>query len=642
MDFKLKRMKTKLYYIAFIACCLVTISCDDYLDREPLDFLSEESYFNKPSDLELFVNKFYGSFNVNEEVGARSLYATDRNSDDLIGPWEEANLLKGFKLVPSTAGGGLGDWQFNQIRECNYFIDVLERRIASGVLDEKNLDVKHYTGENYFFRAWFYFNKLQSFGDFPIITEVLSEDTEILIDASKRQPRNEVARFVLQDLDKAISMLQDNRSKNRINKSVAQLLASRVALFEATWLKYHQGTPRVPGGSDWPGAYLHPNFSYKSGSIQSEIEFFLDKSLSYSKPVADSYSLSLDYKNMFISNNLAANQEVLFYKSYDIGAVLGHGASHYLQRTGAGVGFTRSLVESFLMKNGLPIYATQSQYKGDKVLSDLVENRDERLQVSLLSEGDVRKENPNGSKDFFSYPELIGGTGWQGVTSGYQIEKWMSMDPQEAVSSTAGTTETPIFRVAEAYLNYIEASYERGGALDGSALGYWKLLRDRAGVDNDIQKTISNTDLSKERDLATYSAGAMVSPTLYNIRRERRNEFIAEGMRLADLYRWKSLDTMENYIVEGFNLWDEYYTNYLGELREGDNVSMSPSNGGSKYLQPFRRSTTNRAYDGYFFPKAHYLTAIPLDQFTLTNSIGDNGVLYQNFGWSNNAAIPAD
>lgn len=333
---------------------------------------------------------------------------------------------------------------------------------------------------------------------------------------------------------------------------------------------------------------------------------------------------------------------MLFYKSYNTGTVLGHGATHYLQRTGAGVGFTRSLVESFLMKNGLPIYAADSEYKGDKLLSDIVSNRDERLQVSLLSEGDVRKENPNGSKDFFNYPELIGGTGWQGVTSGYQMEKWMSTDPQEAVSSTAGTTETPIFRVAEAYLNYIEASYERSGTLNGTALAYWKLLRDRAGVDNDVQKTISNTDLSKERDLATYSAGALVSPSLYNIRRERRNEFIAEGMRLRDLYRWKSLDTMENYIVEGFNLWDEYYTNYQGELREGDNVSMSPSNGGSKYLQPFRRSTSNRAYNGYVFPQAHYLTAIPLDQFSLTNSIGANGALYQNFGWSKNAAIPAD
>tara|TARA_R110001592_G_scaffold163037_1_gene396735 strand:+ start:8659 stop:10587 length:1929 start_codon:yes stop_codon:yes gene_type:complete len=642
MDFKIIKMKTKLYFIAFIATCLVAVSCNDYLDREPLDFLSEESYFNKASDLELFVNKFYSSFDINAESGNRSLYTTDSNSDDLVGTSVEANFLKGFKLVPVTAGRGIGDWTFEQIRETNYFVDIIERRVAAGVLDATNADVKHYTGENYFFRAWFYFNKLQSFGDFPIITEVLSEETDVLIEASKRQPRNEVARFVLEDLDKAIALLDDNRSKNRINKSTAQLLASRVALFEGTWLKYHKGTPRVPGGPDWPGAYLHPGFSYASGSIDTEIEYFLTKSLSYAQPVADKFTLAPDYRDMFISTNLASNSEVLLYKSYGVGSVVGHGATHYLQRTGGGIGYTRSLVESFLMKNGLPIYATGSNYKGDELIKDVVDNRDERLQQSVLAEGDVRKENTDGSKDFFIFPELIGGSGGQSVTTGYQMEKWMSTDPQQAVASTAGTTETPIFRAAEAYLNYIEASYELTGSINGAALGYWQALRTRAGVDTDVQKTISNTDLTKERDLATFSGASKVSPALYNIRRERRSEFIAEGMRQNDLYRWKSLDKMENYVVEGFNLWDAYFVNYQPDLIEGDNVSASPSNGGSKYFQPFRKSTSNRAYNGYTFPQAHYLSAVPLDQFSLTNSLGDNPALYQNFGWSKIAAIPAD
>ena len=634
-------MKTKINIILLMIVSLFLASCEDYLEREPQDFLSEESYFNKPSDLELFVNKFYYSFDVTSDVGARSVYAKDRNSDDLVGPWEEENLLKGYKLVPSTAGGGVDDWRFRDIRECNYFIETVESRIGAGLLDPENADVKHYRGENYFFRAWFYYNKLQAFGDFPIITKVLSDDTDELIEASKRQPRNEVARFILEDLNKAISLLQDNRSKNRINKSTAQLLASSVGLFEGTWLKYHQGTARVPGGPNWPGAYLYPGFSYEAGSIEAESNFFLEQSMSFAQQVADSYSLAPNYKGMFVSHKLEANPEVLLYKSYAVGSVLGHGATHYLQRTGAGIGMTRSLVESYLMKNGLPIYAPGSNYEGDELLSDVVKDRDERLQASLLTEGDERIVNPNGSKEFFTYPDLISGNGWQAVTTGYQLEKWMSTDPQQAVSSTAGTTEAPIFRAAEAYLNYIEATYVRNGGLDGKALGYWKALRTRAGVDDDVQKTISNTDLSKERDLAKFSGGNLVDPTLYNIRRERRNEFVAEGMRLMDMYRWRAFDTMKDYIVEGFNLWDDYYLKYGDELNEGENVSLSPSNGGSKYLQPFRKSTSNRAYNGYTFPKAHYLKPVPLDEFTLTNSAVEEGALYQNPGWSKTAAIPA-
>lgn len=634
-------MKNISFTIIILSLSFLVIGCEDYLDREPEDFLSEEAYFNKPSDLQLFVNKFYTSFDVNSEYGRNSLYATDRNSDDIIGPFEDENLLKGYKLVPSSAGNGIRDWGFSNIRETNYFIETIGERIETGTLEEDNPEVRQYRGENYFFRAWFYFNKLQAFGDYPIVTDVLPDDDDILIKASKRSPSNEVARFILKDLDKAINLMNDSGSKNRITKSAAQLLASRVALFEGTWLKYHQGTARVPGGPGWPGAEQHPDFSYPSGSIAAESDFFLGKTMAYANQVAGKHGLYADYQHLFVAHDLASIDEVLFYKSYGVENVQGHGASHYLQRTGAGVGPTRSLVESYLMQNGLPIYASGSGYEGDELLQDVVSDRDNRLQVSVLAKGDVRKENPDGSKEFFDYPDLFSGSGWQGVTSGYQLQKWMSIDPTQAESSTSGTTETPIFRASEAYLNYIEASYEKEGSLNGTAIGYWKDLRKRAGVDTDVQKTIANTDLSQERDLAVYSAGATVDPTLYNIRRERRDEFIAEGMRLMDMYRWRAFDTMDNYIVEGFNLWDEYDNKYGSQLDEGGNVSFSPANGGSKYLQPFRIKTSNRAYNGYSFPEAHYLNPIPLDQFTLTNSAQEEGVLYQNPGWSKTSAVPA-
>lgn len=49
---------------------------------------------------------------------------------------------------------------------------------------------------------------------------------------------------------------------------------------------------------------------------------------------------------------------------------------------------------------------------------------------------------------------------------------------------------------------------------------------------------------------------------LYNIRRERRCEFIAEGMRKDDLFRWRSLDKMKDYTVEGFN-WENTRNKYI-------------------------------------------------------------------------------
>ena len=37
------------------------------------------------------------------------------------------------------------------------------------------------------------------------------------------------------------------------------------------------------------------------------------------------------------------------------------------------------------------------------------------------------------------------------------------------------TTGAVVFRAAEAYLNYIEACYEKNHGLDGDAMKYWKL-----------------------------------------------------------------------------------------------------------------------------------------------------------------------
>ena len=47
----------------------------------------------------------------------------------------------------------------------------------------------------YFFRALQHFNKLVDIGDSPIVTTTYPDDKEILITASKRLPRTEVARF---------------------------------------------------------------------------------------------------------------------------------------------------------------------------------------------------------------------------------------------------------------------------------------------------------------------------------------------------------------------------------------------------------------------------------------------------------------
>ena len=134
---------------------------------------------------------------------------------------------------------------------------------------------------------------LAYYGDLPIVTKVLEDNDEVIVENSKRTPRNEVARFILEDLDKAISYLASRGKFNgqRVNREAALLFKSRVALFEATFEKYHKGSGRVPGDNNWPGANM-PYNSGKNFSIDSEVDFFLTEAMNAAKQVADNAQLT--------------------------------------------------------------------------------------------------------------------------------------------------------------------------------------------------------------------------------------------------------------------------------------------------------------------------------------------------------------
>ncbi len=112
--------------------------------------------------------------------------------------------------------------------------------------------------------------------------------------------------------------------------------------------------------------------------------------------------------------------------------------------------------------------------------------------------------------------------------------------------------------------------------------------------------TVNATEMQKEAqgDFAAYSAGQLLSDKiLYNIRRERRLELIAEGFRFNDLRRWRALDQLANnpYIIEGMRLWGPMQDWYKdkgvstlivpGTAGKTANVS-SPQE--SQYLRPYR------------------------------------------------------
>lgn len=625
-------------YIALAVAAVSLASCNDFLDRQPLDFGDQTAYFTGAEDFAMSCNQFYEYLPKNNDYYVGT-YNIDVNSDNQATSGAQSLFYKGEK---KTVDKSSSEWKFTNLRSINFFINTAEAAMESGHAKGTEETLNHYIGEGYFFRAYDHFRLLRNFGDAPILTEMLPDNQSLLAEKSKRYPRNEVARFILEDLDKAVSLLKETAPESgRVTRDAALALKARVALYEATWEKYHAGTCFVPGNSKWVGAKMWPDFSFKSGSAEAEINFFLDEAMKAAKEAADNHPLNADYQSLF--NNwekpFGDKDEVILARYYKAGVLMHNSTAHL--NTGGNCGATRALVNSYVMASGLPIYA-DANYKGDTESYYEFQGRDGRLTASIRPCG--RVINPievdgkiKNDTIYFYQPNLLG-SGQQRSSTGYDLLKWVTLNDATQAVQSGNTSAVPLFRSAECYLIYMEASYLRNNRIDDTADKYWRALRKRAGVEEDYNKTIAATDLTKENDLAVWSKGQMVDPTLYNIRRERRCEFFAEGMRLDDLKRWRALDNMIKYQPEGINLWEKQHEIWGKALESSTAVSPAAV---SNYIRPLQSSATSVVYDGYNFPKQHYLEPIPLEDFNLTGGYGKS-TIYQNPGWPDRIDGTAD
>lgn len=635
-------------------------SCNDFLDMEPLDQVTPGQYFNTADQVAAYsISQYNSLFSTHSGYGAGTVN-NDKNTDNMVaGSYNQSYFEKNQWRVPN-----MGGWDFSQIRYCNYFFETVLPKYEAGQITGDDSAIRHYIGEMYFIRAWVYYSKLKTYGDFPIVTSVLPDIKEELVAQSKRRPRNEVARFIVNQLDSAAMYMQDDISgnKTRLTKNTALLIKSRVALYEATFEKYHRNTRRVPGDANWPGKKLYPDFST---DIDQEINWFLDQAMDAASQVADQIQLTPNtgltnptgpnaitnwnpYFEMFGAEDMSVYPEVLFWKDYEIAGdvAISHGTPAYIY-SGGNNGMLKSFVDCFVMEDGLPYYKSNN-YQGDKRIMDVKANRDLRLQLFLLGEDDMlpSKNTEDGSFKAFGQPNVITAESQTMDQTGYRIRKCLTYDKNQIISGQAqSTTGCIIFRAVEAYLNYLEAYYIKNGKVEGKADQYWKAIRTRAGINPDYTYTINNTDLAQETDLAAHPGGYEVDATLYNIRRERRCEFIGEGMRWDDLIRWRAWDALltTKFIPEGYNFWDEAYKTY--ELPDGtDAINDDPNSPTanmssrlvSKYVRPFSKVKANNAvYDGFTWAKANYLSPIAINEIKLAspdNSV-ENSVIYQNPYW---------
>jgi hypothetical protein len=572
-------MKIFKIALSFIALLLINACNEDFLQRSPLDQVGSSDFFKSPADFKTYLNQFYNntSFPISEENGR------DYDSDNAVG----VNINRW--LEGSLTLDEASNISFGRVRSINYFFDHV-KQIGTSV---PFADYKQYIGEAHFFRALIYFSLLNSYGDIQwFTTEIGTASPELY---KPRDPRNVVADNIIADLDTAAMYLSVEKTDgaSRVNKWIALLLQSRIALYEGTWEKYHANTPfGVAGGQ--PDKY----FNKAIEAAQEIMNSGLYDVYSTGKPASDYYDL-------FILRDYATNKEIMFWKKYNNGLCKGEEVfrrqPNYMQQFPYEHSETKELADSYLCNDGKPI-TVSPLFNGYASIATEALNRDPRFSQTISTPDAVWRQYENGTVDYFSmlYDKMNSGVQYNSP-AGYLLRKGYN---SRVIYAVPQYEETPgiVYRYAEVLLNYAEAKAEAGTLTQNDINISIKKLRDRVGMPNLILTDITTDPAWSFKDL---------SGVINEIRRERRIELATEGLRAMDIKRWAAADEL---IVgkkpKGFK---------AAQLKI--NVYPVDENG---FLDPYR----NKIPNGYGFKtNRDYLSAIPKSQIEL------NPKLTQNPGW---------
>ncbi|PXX21666.1 RagB/SusD family nutrient uptake outer membrane protein [Arenibacter sp. ARW7G5Y1] len=578
--------------IIFIAFTILLLnSCEDDLTYYPLTEPSSVNFWGNVNNLKLYANQFYVDLPKHSDGGALGIFSLDNNSDNLL-PKNYNTRLHGKLKVPSTGGG----WDFSKIRATNLFLENYQQVPTTGV----ELDVKHYSGEVSFFRAYYYFDLLQKYGDLPWIGKTLNPDLTELQELDVRLKRNVITDAIIADLDFAIANLlpKEKAQQLRINREIALLFKSRVCLFEGTWEKYHKNTSFGVEGSDGTN-YLK--------LAASSAKILIDE---------NKYALDPDYQSLFIQTDHSSSQEVMLWKKYDYLLGISHNIIRVNTNGGGSTGLTKSLVESYLCIDGNPI-SVSPLYKGDESLKQIMQNRDKRLLYTNAFPGYPLQIRLGDTTQIFSKPPIHLAGEEYNSTSGYQIYK--GVDPYiNNLPKDQGEIASISFRYAEALINYAEAMAELGTINQLDIDLTINKLRERAGV---AHLNLNNIIADPNWEFPG------LTPIINEVRRERRVEFACDGYRFNDLLRWRAHSLIvgkrpKGMLYIGSDL-EGTYTNSNGQdlIQIGTNLNVDAEG----YIDPYQKSLPN----GFEFnPDRDYLLPIPTNEITLSG-----GTLVQNPNW---------
>lgn len=574
-------------YIYFIFIAVMWTSCD--LTEIPQSSITPQNSFKTESDLRQYTNQFYTLL-----PDADNMYA--ETSDLCVKGTGLSDLVLNYTRTVPASGGG---WSWTMLRHINFYFQNCTN--CSDMAARK-----HYDGVAYFWRAWFYFDKLKRFGEVPLYTMPIDSNDKIAL-TKPRATRDSVTNFILADLDSAIAMLPETKSVYEVSRYTALALKSRVCLFEGTFRKYHDKDVFNPNSLPWEQLLLDGAAAAKTLMEKNAYSLYKDD------------PEGMPYRNLFATEK-ARPEEIILARCYWAQGAH-HMANQYAMVGSKGKpGFTKALADSYLMQDGSRF--TDIEGHETKPFWEEFANRDPRMAQTFFTPGYKQQ----GATNTFVYS-------FDFTCTGYPVIKYV----MSADYNTNSLCDMPIIRMAEVYLNYAECLAEAGQLTQEDINISINKLRDRVQMPPlDMQTANAKPDtflLSNDFGYINVDKGANQGVIL-EIRRERSIELVNEGHRYYDLMRWK----------EGRRFTRPFYGPYLpgsgfydfdGDGKEevdiwdngmeipieiGVDIFLSEGDLGLIVAHQDRQRTFDEGRD--------YLYPIPISERILTNK-----VLTQNPGW---------
>ncbi|HKA60321.1 MAG TPA: RagB/SusD family nutrient uptake outer membrane protein, partial [Gemmatimonadales bacterium] len=440
-------MKRTITILSLTALLSVAVACTDPTVA-PKSTVSSANVFNDPSAYQAFLAKIYGGLIVTGQRGPDGnpdiqgidegfgeylrlyWYLQEMPTDEAVIGWNDPGL-------PSLNTGTWGASNsmvnamyyriFYQIMLVNEFLrQSTDAKLAERGQNDPTLiaNVHTYRAEARFLRAFSYWHGVDLFGNIPMVTE----DNALGATPPAQAQRADIYAYVVSELNAIIGDLPAGgpgvaATYGRATPAAAHMLLAKLYLNAGVYT----GTPNYTGAVTEAQAVISS---------------------------APAYSLATNFRLNFSANN-NTSPELLFVAAQDGGNTQTWGGMTFLIHAGCG---------GSMSAGDYGIDYCWGGYRMKQQLYNMFDSTDGRSAFFHKAGQQVNVDDIGNYSNGIAAPKFINKT--TGGANGSQ--------------SGMVDTDFPVFRLADAYLIYVEAHIQGGGGSAANALTYLNAIRQRA------------------------------------------------------------------------------------------------------------------------------------------------------------------